>query len=199
MIADLLNLQHEAGQFGPEPVTLPLAADARPLWAAWFNEHAKRIANAETDRDSAALAKLEAYGVRFALIFTLVDDPSAATVTSDAVRRGTALADWFGQESERVYSALAESDDDRRRRKLAEWIDRRGGTVTVRDLTHNLRRFRDQTDEARSALDELASSGFGEWSHSEPGSGRPTERFRLFTDDADTNTPGPAHIKPPVP
>ena len=59
--------------------------------------------------------------------------------TSDAVDEasiaaGVALSRWFGHEARRVYAMLAESDDDRDRRRLVDLIRGKGGSVTPRDL-----------------------------------------------------------------
>ncbi len=189
-ICALLALEHVEGEHGPEPVRLPLASDARPLWKAWYNQHARRQADAGTDAHAAVLAKLERGAARFGLIFTLADDPVAVVVNADAIRRGCALADWFGREAIRVYAMFGESDEDHEQRTLAEWIGRRGGSVTVNELTHGLRQFRGRGDDARAALAELVDCGAGRWvSKTSPKGGRPAERFELVTPVTVTETP----------
>ncbi len=56
-----------------------------------------------------------------------------------------------------------------------------GGRVTVRDVTHGLRRFRGRADEAEAALGRLAAAGWGDWEEVPPDNrgGRPTRVFRL--------------------
>ncbi|NOT02349.1 MAG: DUF3987 domain-containing protein [Phycisphaerales bacterium] len=179
IVGAMLKLQPGEGEHAPEPVRVPLASDAEPVWAEWFDLHARRIIDAASDNESAALAKLEAYAPRFALIFTLADNPTAATIGADAIRRGCALADWFANEAERVYGALAESGEDRERRQLVEWIRRRGDAVTVRELTHGTRRFRGRGDAAREALNGLALAGLGAWRNDGARDGRPSELFHL--------------------
>lgn len=185
VIRVLLALQHAEGKHGPEPIRLPLDGDALALWSEWYNRHAQRLADAGDDREAAALAKIEAYAARFALIFALAETPDPARisgVSSMSMRRGAALADWFAAESRRVYSLIAESDDDRERRGLVDWIRRRGGTVTVRDLTRGVWRFRGGGTGARQALAELAEAEVGRWVHEPTGKkgGRPVERFELL-------------------
>ena len=72
-----------------------------------------------------------------------------------------------------------------------EWITRHGGSVTVRDMTHGIRRYRCRSDEARAALDELEKAGYGSWAHPTPGpmGGRPSPRFQLVTGVTVTKTP----------
>ncbi len=78
---------------------------------------------------------------------------------------------------------MDESDEDREQRLLLTWIRERGGSVTVRDLTHGLRRFCGKGDAARSALDELAEAGCGRLTHPRPGAkgGRSRAHFETVT------------------
>ncbi|MCQ3920105.1 MAG: hypothetical protein DPW13_03960 [Planctomycetes bacterium] len=179
----LLGLEHVAGEHGPDPVKLCLSRDAESGWGEWYDAHARRIAEAGSDSEAAALAKLEAYAARFALIFTLVESASAREVGVDAMRRGCALADWFAAEALRVYGLLAEDDESRDLRALCEWIERRGGTVTVTELTRGMRRFRGTPDEARAALDGLVNGGIARRLDDAPGprGGRPAERYELLS------------------
>ena len=80
---------------------------------------------------------------------------------------------------------LAENPSTASLRRLCEFISRRGGVVTVRDVTHGYRPLRTQTDLAEVHLNQLVSGGLGEWlpmSTSTKG-GRPTRSFRLFADN----------------
>ena len=180
----LLALEHAPGKHGPEPVALPLAPQARAAWGEWSAAHARQTEAESGDREAAALAKLEAYAARLALVFALVDDPAADCVSADALARGTSLADWFGGEAARVYSRLSENVAQREAGGLVEWIQRQGGTATVRTLTRGPQKYRDDPEAARSALDELAAAGLGRWTYPAPGpaGGRPVALFELCGD-----------------
>jgi hypothetical protein len=103
-------------------------------------------------------------------------------VDAQSVRAGIALARWFGQEAKRVYAALAEDEEARERRLLAEWVARKGGTVTPRELQMGNRRYRDSAESAEQALDELVEAAAGHWVDIGPTDqgGRPTRAFQLF-------------------
>jgi hypothetical protein len=121
---------------------------------------------------------------RIALLFSCVEaagGEKVSTVSSDSVKRAIAVTEWLKAESARIYAGLRESDESRDRRRLVEWVEGRGGAVTVRDLTHGLSRFRGDAPAARAALDELVESGVGRWERPAPGpqGGRPAERFEL--------------------
>jgi hypothetical protein len=195
-IAAMLDLKHVAGNRGPEAIVLPLSRQAREAWIAWYDAHATRQAAAESEREAAALAKIEAYSARFALIFELLDAPDAGDVTLESMRRGTALADWFAHEAGRVYEMLGEGDEDRDRRQLVALVERvaagidpatkrERGVVAPRDLMRSSRRFK-TAGESEAALDDLAAAGAGAWESSPPGpaGGRPGRVFRLRKPEA---------------
>ena len=73
-----------------------------------------------------------------------------------------ALTDWHKAETRRVYALLGESDEQAELRRLLEWIDRRGGAVTVRELQQGRREY-GTADAAETALQpwRLAAMGPG--------------------------------------
>ncbi len=187
IFAALLALKHEQGEHGPDPAKLALTPEAEATWGAWYDTHARRISEAGTDSEAAALAKMEAYAARFALIYALAENPNARDVGIAAIRRGCALADWFAGESLRVYGLLGEDDETRELRQLVEWITRKGGTATSRDVSRSLRAY-PTASEAEAALEGLVRAGIGRWVHDGHGAvgGRPVRRFILTGSRADT-------------
>jgi hypothetical protein len=196
VLGRLLELRHNTGDGGgPEPVNVPLSADGKTAWVSWYNWFAGQQHGTHQAALRAALAKLEAYAARFALVFHLVrwaaSDLSLRNpdrIDAQSVEAGATLAEWFAGEAERVYSELGENETDREHRELAEFIRCRGGAITVRELQRGPRRFRGDADEARAALDGLVKAGFGTWDRPAPGDGggRPADVFRLRSDGGDT-------------
>jgi hypothetical protein len=182
----------DAGDVRPRLVTL--TDDARRAWVTFYNEHAGEQVNLSGD-EAAAWSKLEGYAARLALVVhltrwaagdTTLRDP--ARVDEASIAAGVVLARWFGDEARRVYSILSESDEDRATRGLVEWIERKGGTVTARDLTHGVRAYRGDPDAAEGALSALVKAGIGRWeadAHG-PRGGRPAQRFRLVSTVTET-------------
>ncbi len=191
----LYSLEHKVNEHNdPEPVDLPVADDAMALVKEFVNKHGLEQVNLDDDL-SAAWAKLEGYAFRFALVIHLVrwaaGDPALneiGGIDAVSIRAGIRLAEWFCHEARRIYAMLSESDEGREQRQLVEWIRRRGGSATFRDLTHGLSKFRNDAAEARKAVQALVEAGFGQWVTPAPGpkGGRPTERFKLY---ANTKTP----------
>ena len=84
---------------------------------------------------------------------------------------GIELADWFGNEAQRVYASMTERPEDRERRRLAEWVAGKGGTVTERELSRGPRNYR-EPGAATVALEALVRAGVAYWAE-EPPSDRP--------------------------
>jgi hypothetical protein len=85
---------------------------------------------------------------------------------------------------------LCEDDDQRDQRKLAEWVERRGGTVTAREVQQGHRQYR-TASEAEAALNSLVKAGRGCWQDIPPTArgGRPTRVYKLSTVSTSTKPP----------
>lgn len=199
----LFALTPETDGDGDErPRLVTLADDGKRAWIRFYNEHATEQAGLSGDL-SAAWSKLEGYAARLALVIHLtrcaagdatLHDPAPPPVDEASIAAGVVLARWFGDEARRVYAILSESDNDREARRLVEWIERKGGTVTARDLTHGIRAYRADPDAAERALLGLVEAGIGRWetdAHG-PKGGRPAQRFRLVSTVTVTETPANA-------
>ncbi len=180
----LLALEPATNEHGKlEPFPLDLTPEAKAVWVEYYNRHRAELVDFDDDL-AAAWSKLEAYTARFALIFQLCDwvagdDMAGHAVDELSMRAAIELSDWFGGEAKRVYGLFVESVEDREQRELLEWIHRKGGRLTARELQQGSRRF-DRSEEAGSALNDLASAGFGRW-EVVPTEGRPRREFILST------------------
>jgi hypothetical protein len=182
----LYELQPATGEDGePRPVLVRLSGDAKAAWKAYYDAHAVEQADLTGDL-AAAWSKLEEYAARLALVVHFVrwaaGDPmltNANVVDVVSMNAGIELAKWFKHEARRVYSVLDESDAERDQRRLVEWIERRGGAVTTRDVYTGCRWLR-APGAAEAALEELVQAGRGTWEQSPAGRrGQPTRRFVL--------------------
>lgn len=191
----LFALQADLNDDGEErPYIVKLSDDGKAAWVRFFDEHGDEQVNLSGD-EAAAWSKLEGYAARLALVVHLtrwaasdatLRDP--ARVDEASIAAGVVLARWFGDEARRVYAILGESDEGRESRRLVEWIDRKGGTATVRDLTRGPREYRGDPERAAKALGELVAAGVGRWEVDDHagGRGRPADRFRLLSRRGDT-------------
>ena len=177
----------------PQPVLVHLSEDAKAAWVAYYNTHAVEHADLTGDL-AAAWSKLEEYAARIALVvhFTRwaagdpdLTDPDHVDLAS--MNAGIALAQWFKHEARRVYAMLDESDGERDQRRLVDWIARKGGAVTPREVQQGCRWLK-EPGAAEAALEELVKAGCGTWyADPAPASGGHSRRvFRLST--ASTST-----------
>ena len=168
-----------------EPFALRMTPEAKAVWKAFYNEWAKRQAAVE-GATAAAFAKLEGGAARLALLHHVVSRVGAMAddcdlIEPDSMRAGITLAKWFAFESQRIYAALAETEDAGQTRRLIDFIRQHGGKMTARRL-HKANRSRyPDADAADAALQTLVDGGIADWTAGLPG-GRPTRVLVLKPD-----------------
>lgn len=169
LLDELLALQPKEG----EPVELPMTAKGKAAWISYYNEHAQREAE-EDGPVRAAMSKLEGATARLALVIQLANDPQSAKVYSNAIRAGITISNWFEGQARRVYAGFRETEQERDRRTVRDWIAQRGGETTRRDFTRfGPSRFRSK---AKEVLNDLVAAGLAK---SSPQSGHHTEKYVL--------------------
>jgi hypothetical protein len=168
-----------------KPEIVKLDQDAKGLWVSYYNAHNQEQADLEGDM-AAAWSKLEEYAARLALVLHFVRWASGETLDSftlDALsmQMGIMLTEWFKIEAKRVYAMLDESTSDEEQRKLLEFIRRKGGTVTPRDVQRGVWSLRHA--DPVTELEQLKALGWGDWVNvcTTENGGRPTTAFRLNT------------------
>jgi hypothetical protein len=161
----LYDLQPTVGDDGePRPLLVRMTPDAKAAWIAYYNSNAAEQVDLTGDL-AAAWSKLEESAARLALVIHFVrwaPNDRGDRLDFDSMAAGIRLAQWFKHEARRVYAMLAESDEERDERRLIEWIARKGGQVTTRDVQMGCRWLRG-TGEAETALNKLAKAGRGSW------------------------------------
>ncbi|MBE3123428.1 MAG: DUF3987 domain-containing protein [Planctomycetes bacterium] len=143
---------------------------------------------------AAAFSKLEGYAARLALVVSLArwaENPGTlgigpTAVDMESLRAGIEIVEWAKNETRRIYVMLSEDDEDRERREVLEVVERRGGSITVRQLQQS--RLHDlKAEEAEEILAAMVADGLGRWVDVPPGpkGGRPTRYFRAQQDRSD--------------
>ncbi len=167
------------------PVLIQPNSEAKQAFISYFNSHAQEQVDLTGDL-SAAWSKLEEYAARLALVVHFVrwaasDLPEPNILDVESMSAGITLAKWFKGEATRVYTMLSETDTERDDRRLLEWIDRKGGSVTTREVQQGCRWLK-EPGAAEMALEKLVKEGWGSWEPTPSGQrGQPTRRFRLST------------------
>jgi hypothetical protein len=177
----------------PEPVALGLSPRAKIEWVRFYNEFAKEQIQVTGDL-AAAFSKLEGSVARLALVLhlanmaehdVLANDPTPA-VDAASIEAAIVLGRWFQVEVERVYTVLGENAVQQACRELVETIQRKGGSLTPRELMHASRKYRKSAEDAEAALEELVTAGLAVKEPSGPGGAR----YRLTPENSVTTVTG---------
>jgi hypothetical protein len=199
MLVNLLDMAPEqsADEGGLRPRVLTMTPGAKAKWVGWYDRNA-RHQNAADGLDASMLSKLEGGAARIALVVHLArvtaGDPDADLDQVDEVSMdaGIRFAEWLGAEGLRIHERLRESQADTDRHRLVEVLQRQpSDRISVRSLMRNGPRPRmESAEDARAALDDLATHGFGHWKQVGPGDkgGRPSVEFVLNQSGGDGDT-----------
>jgi hypothetical protein len=167
-----------------EPVRIDLAEDAREVLSKFVPAWDTESAGAE-EQIQAALAKLEGYALRFALIFRLIREVEGTVEASTPVGRadlvaGIELARWFRCEAERVYALLAGRGVRPELRAFVRKLEGMGGATSVRDWMRAAPKV-PTSAAAERELEQLVAAGIAERAYPKPGAGggAPTVVYRM--------------------
>jgi hypothetical protein len=194
LLERLYSLAETTGRTGEKaPLEIDLTPAAKWLFVGFFNEHGDEQAGMTGDL-AAAWAKLEGYAARLALVHHCLrwaghDKTVGQQIDEESIAAGIELSRWFGNEAKRVYSILAESEEEQEARTLAEVVRAKGGSVSVRDWQKL--RGHQSSELAEVELGGLVKAEHGDWVFAEigPQGGRPSKRFVLRHEAPETETP----------
>jgi hypothetical protein len=194
----LTGLEMEQTDTGPKPVVIPVSGKGLDIWIPWYNDLGRRITKqqqADNPFLASAWSKLHIYAARLALLHHLVERPDEPEVGAEAFTAAIALAEWFAHEAERLYAVMAADRDDTELIEVAEFVHRKGGRLSVRDLTHSWRRYRDDRDGAEQVLQRLVETGWGRWdTKTTSKGGRPKTEFILSDVTETSKTPEKSEV-----
>jgi hypothetical protein len=195
--ADLIRKLHslemipDPRDMSEEPRLIPqnvnLSPEAKRIWVEYYNLHGAEQVRLQSDL-AAAWSKLEGYTPRFALIIHMVrwatGDPTLKdpfVIDEVSMATGIQLAKWFKHEAWRLYAKLGETGPAQADRMLLDWIERHGGSTTVRELTHGVRSYRGNAEQAAEDLEKLVQAGRLVGTHVAPSrkGGRPRFEYRI--------------------
>ena len=161
----------------PRPVKLTLTAEAKEIFVEFYNGCG---AFDGSQRGKAAFNKLPAFAARLALVGQLARDPDARAVTGEVMEAACALAQWSGNEALRIYGLFSQTKEQRDQDELLAFIEKHGGTVTLREVMRSGPRGFRQKETAGKILDELVDLGRIERKEEKPeNGGPPTAKFIL--------------------
>ncbi len=159
-----INLEQDRNSVWPRVITL--TADGKAAWVNFYTRHADLQHESEGER-SYALAKLEGYCARFALLFAVVEyysrQADCQEVTAQHIQKAEMLINWFANEADRVYSSIRNPEEVMQEERLKEFIASLGGEITPRRLLRSNQSKYKSAKICRGLLDSLVSRNFGKW------------------------------------
>jgi hypothetical protein len=183
----LLELDFSQGcDDSTSPIDVTLSPAAKTAWIRFYEDHSEASYALTNPALKAAYAKIEGIAARLALVLHCVRSVAMESgvqptlIDEQSVKMGVTLARWFRTETTRIYDILSIGDDETcdGPNSLIELIRSKGGRLTVRELSHCSRKYRDDPE---GNLQGLVDQGFGKWELIPSGStgGRPTKYFEL--------------------
>lgn len=118
-----------------KPRDLYLDTDARALWIAFYNEIERQQANGhELEGARPFASKAAEHAARIAGIITMVENPQATHITSQAMDGAIQLTAFYLNEHLRLTGAGRQERQGGALRRLLEWLQERGTTVAKKDV-----------------------------------------------------------------
>jgi hypothetical protein len=142
------------------------------------------VQDAAEGEEEYALAKLEGYAPRFALLLAVVESKTTGeypVISEIHIQKAEEIVRWFAREICRVYDLLRrgghEGDDD----AVLAWVRSQGGKVTVRDMMRSKLGQGKKAEDCRYKLNALVITGKAEWQtlESKQTGGRPSTHLVL--------------------
>ena len=111
---------------------------------------------------------------RLALVLHLTrwaagEEVDPAVCDLESMQRGIMLARWFSREAQRVVALFSINPEHSEQFKLIDWLSRRNGVATVRDLCRSNGRKYPTDEDALAALNRIVDSGMARWVDMPPG------------------------------
>ncbi|HHY65999.1 MAG TPA: DUF3987 domain-containing protein [Alicyclobacillus sp.] len=157
----LQNLPYD----GRNPQEVRFTAKGYEAWMEWRRAH--RAEQKQEDFPYRLLgpwAKLDIYALRLALVIHMLryacgEVENDKEADEETMRRVVLLMDYLKSHARRVYSVLEETPEDKRVRLALEWMKRRGGEATSRDIQMYRVAGVKSASEAKELLRRLADRG----------------------------------------
>ena len=164
------------------PMVLDPDPEAREIYDSFFLEWRVAVLNANGPVGE-MVSKMRAWVARLALMCHMIRQAGSEPtlrhrIDADSIRRGIGLARWAAREWQRVFEGMERGSIEAEDRAIQDFIRRRGGVATARDIArHGPAAYR-TPGAAEAALKRLTRSGAAERLTITTG-GRPADAVRL--------------------
>ena len=164
--------QEEPGQC--EPKVLHFTESGQELWNEWSESHFAEMNHPDYPPHLEGLwMKLFGYTARLALVLHCARYVWQETDSVDVDRRSVwgaaGIISYFKSHAQRVYTRLRATTDDHKAAALLDWLGKRGGTATARDIYRNEVAGCRTSESAVLLMRDLANRGHAELENSTRG------------------------------
>ena len=183
----LFDLQSSTDAHGNQnPVLLRFNQPASLAWRTWNKLHDSEMNDPNLPYYfKGPWAKLRSYMGRFILILQLAHHSENNNLTEliihpESVEKAASLVEYFKSHIRKVYGVLFNSEMDRKVVQTVNWINRHGGSATVRMLLNSKVANSKSVSQIRELLEEMVDRRLGTLTSSTPlTGGRPLITFTL--------------------
>lgn len=163
--------------------------EAEVVWKQWYDQRAVTI-NKQERQTRAVSFKNIGYAARLSLIMQMLrwatdESQTNQAIEPESVHAGCWLADYFSAQYQLVYEKLHTKPDDIKANELLEWIKKKGGKATVRDIRRKGPNWLRKSSEIVKWLQELQDRGFGKYCENVPEKGGPKQQWIELKDEND--------------
>jgi len=178
---------HELLKLAPNadsnPALVTLTPEAKALWVEAYNETMLERDTRVPDTLRGPWSKFPSQAARLALIIHLTrwvnNETTSGPVDEKSMAMAWRLVEYFKSHTRKVYAQLRESPEDRRIRKVLEWMKKRKKqSVTAREL--QMARLCKTSTEAQEILNTMVKRCLGYYENKAQGRGRKAEKFVLY-------------------
>jgi hypothetical protein len=170
VVGNLISWQTVINEDGcVEPTWVGVEQNAKKRFIKFVNDHADEAIELSGDL-SAVWSKLKGVAARLALVFecikTVFKDPFAMPedikVGIESMESSIQIVNWFKFEAARIYEAFSETECEHKFAPVIEYIKKKGGIVTARDLMRGGPCVK-ESGQAQRILDEMVNERIGHW------------------------------------
>lgn len=150
---------------GLDATVVRFSEAAKQTWIDWWNAHAAEMRGPELPIQLVGpWGKLKSYAARITLVlhylWLIQSGKNEGDVDVASVERAVRLIDYFKAHLRLVYDRLRWAPEENRFNEVLDWIRRRGGRCTARELLRT-NKF-ENSDKAKKLLRELEARGYGQ-------------------------------------
>lgn len=163
--------------------------EAEAVWKQWYDQRAVKI-NKQERQTRAVSFKNIGYAARLSLIMQMLrwatdESQTNQAIEPESVQAGCWLADYFTSQYQLVYEKLHTKPDDIKSTELLEWIKKKGGKVSVRDVRRFGPNWLRKSSEIVKWLQDLQDRGLGKYCENKPEKGGHTKQWFEMGDEND--------------